>query len=172
MRKLLISAGTLQCTSAARRLASVLGLIKPLRQRRTDMSHSLDRRGFFVFAVHALLAAPRRHPGLPVGFPTRARAAPQDTTAIIQQRVDRQCCDCFCSDYFPALASDAIKAETSQGCSGPRCTHMKMISSALGSRVLGDCLSSLSPPPQTPVIATTFSHRAAVCVPLQVCTSS
>lgn len=47
MRKLLISAWTLQCTSAARHLALVLGVIKTLRQCRTDMSHSLDRCGFF-----------------------------------------------------------------------------------------------------------------------------
>lgn len=127
---------------------------------------------FFVLVVQALLAVPRRHPGLPVGFPARPRAVTQDSTAIIQQHLLRQCCNCFCSDCFPALVSDAIKAETSQSCSGPRCTHMKMISSPFGSRVLGDCMSSLSPPPQTPVIATTFSHRAAVCVPLQVCTSS
>lgn len=154
----------------------VLGVIKPLRQRRTDMSHSLDRCVFFFCFFYprsrALLAVPRRHPGLLVGFPTRARAVTQDTTAIIQQASLRQCCNRFGSDCFPALVSDAIRAETSQSCGGPGCTHMKLISSTLVSRVLRDCMSSLSPPPQTPVIATTFSHRAAVCVPLQVCTSS
>lgn len=98
MRKLLISAWTLQCTSAARGLALVPGVIKPLRQCRTDMLHSLDRCVFFVLAVQALLAATRRQPGLPLGFPTHARAVTQDTTAIIQQELLRQCCNCFCSD--------------------------------------------------------------------------
>lgn len=166
MRKLLISAVMLQCTSAARRLALVLGVIKPLQQCRTDVSHSLDLC-FFVLAVEALLPALRRHPGPPVWFPTCARAVSQVTTAIIQQ-----CCNCLCSNHFPTLMSDAIKAETSQRYSGPHCSHMKMISSMFGSRVLRDCMSPFSPPPQTLVIATTFSHRAAVCLSPQVWTSS
>lgn len=61
--------------------------------------------------------------------------------------------------------SDAIKAETFQRYSVPHNTHMKMISSTLGSRVLGDCTSSLSfLPLQTPVIATTFFFSPSSCL--------
>lgn len=54
-----------------------------------------------------------------------------------------QHCDWSGNDYFPALVSDAIKAETFQRYNLPHNTHMKMISSTLGSRVLMDCTSSL-----------------------------
>lgn len=69
-------------------------------------------------------------------------------------------------DYFPALVSDAIKAETFQRYSIPLNTHVKMISSVLGSRVLRDYTYPLSLPLQTPVIAITFSDQAAVCLSL------
>lgn len=154
----------------------VLGVIKPLRQRRTDMSHSLDRRVFLVFFFcprsRALLAVPRRHPG-PLCRISNSRSGcnPRYNCDNSTRVAPATVATALEATDFPALVSGAIRAETSQSCGGPGCTHVKLISSTLGSRVLGDCMSSLSPPPQTPVIATTFSHRAAVCVPLQVCTS-
>lgn len=77
-----------------------------------------------------------------------------------------QYCNWSGNDYFPALVSDTIKAETFQRYSIPLNTHVKMISSVLGSRVLRDCMYPLSLPLQTPVIAITFSDQAAVCLSL------
>lgn len=94
------------------------------------------------------------------------------TTPVTQEELLWQYCDWFGNDYFPALVSDAIIAETFQRYSVPHNTHMKMISSTLRSRVLRDCESPLFLPLQTSVIATTFSDQAAVCLSLQVWTHS
>lgn len=85
-------------------------------------------------------------------------------TTVSPQELLEYYCDWSGNDYFPALVSEAIRAETFQRYSAPLNTHMKMISSTLGSRVLRVCTSPLSLLLQTPVIATTFSDRAAVCL--------
>lgn len=135
-----------QYTSTIKHQASVFAAINPLQLSMTGM--------WYIFMCEIYFFT---HNNCTNSTSTHTITTTTRTTTITsQEELLWQLCDWSGNDYFPALVSDAIKGETFQRYNVPHNTHMKMISSTVGSRVLRDCTPPLFLPQQTPVIATTF----------------